>query len=123
MAESLLFKKRMLGELVERVPEVMKGYDSKTGHFMSGRAWDQRGQRHMYPLAIAYSTKTENNPYYRDPKLLGVIVKAGDALVEAQDEQGRWLFTKSDGSVWGRRWQEWTYSRWVDTFEIIRDDM
>lgn len=122
-ADDLRFRERVLGETIERVPEVMAEYDDATGRFVSGRAWDQRRQRRMHVLAVAYSTKAEGNRYYRDQDLLGAIVKAGNALIEAQDERGRWQYTKSDGSQWGWRYQEWTYSRWVDTFELIREDM
>jgi hypothetical protein len=122
-AEELRFKQQCLRELVERVPEILKGYQPKTGRFVTGRAWDQRNNQRLYPLAVLYSRQADFNPHYRDPKLLDVIVKAGNALIDAQDDRGRWLYTKSDGSTWGWRWQEWTYSRWVDAFEMIRGEM
>lgn len=121
--EEFKFKERCLQELIERVPEILQPFQPETGRFMTGRAWDQRTNRRMYPLAVLFSTKAESNPWYHSQKLLTTISKAGNALVDAQDRRGRWLYTKSDGSTWGWRYQEWTYSRWVETFELIRDHM
>ncbi len=122
-AEELTFKDRLLRELVQRVPEVLESYQPETGRFVTGRAWDQRSNQRMFPLAVVYTTKADFNSRYHDAALLDIIIKSGHALIDAQDNRGRWLYTKSNGSTWGWRWQEWTYSRWVDTFEIIRDDM
>ena len=63
------------------------------------------------------------NRYYRDPKLLDVIVKAGDSLIENMDGKGQWIFFKKDGSTWGRIWMPWTYSRWIRTYRLVRDDL
>ena len=50
-------------------------------------------------------------------------MKAGDALIADMDASGQWEFRKKDGSTWGPIWMPWTYSRWVRTFALIRDDM
>lgn len=122
-SDDLRFRQRLLGEMIRQIPDVLAGYHPDTGRFQTGRAWDQRAQRRMHILAVAYTTPAERNPYHQSKRLLGIIVKAGDALIEAQDDRGRWLYTKSDGSQWGWRYQEWTYSRWVDTFELVREHM
>ena len=50
-------------------------------------------------------------------------MKAGDALIDDMDAQGQWVFRKKDGSTWGMISMPWTYSRWIQTFQLIRRDM
>lgn len=120
--DELVYKERLLGELVKKVPAILKTFDAQTGRFGSG-IWICGDQHPMYPLAVAYSTPGDKNPYYHDPKLLSVIVKSGDPLIEKMDGEGRWIFEKKDGSTWGMIWMPWTYSRWIRTFGLIRDQM
>lgn len=121
-AADLHYKDHLLQNLVEDVPTILKSFDSETGRFGSG-IWICRDQHDMYPLAVAYTTKAEGNPYYGDPELLKVIVKAGDPLLKNMDERGQWVFAKKDGSTWGKIWMPWTYSRWIRTFQLIEDRM
>ncbi len=116
------YKQRLLPILVEAVPGLLKTYDKETGQFGEG-IWTCRDQERMYPLAVAYATPDPDNPYYKDQHLLEVITKAGDALIEDADETGQWVFRKKDGSTWGSRWMPWTYSRWIRTYGLIREDM
>lgn len=121
-ADDLACKDRLIEQLAENVPGILKSFDSETGRFGSG-IWICRDQHPMYPLAVAYTTQAEGNRYYKDPELLKVIVKSGDPLIENMDEQGRWIFEKKDGSTWGMIWMPWTYSRWIRTFALVRDAM
>lgn len=121
-AADLQYKDRLLEELVEDVPTILRSFDGETGSFGSG-IWICRDQHDMYPLAVVYTTKAEGNPYYEDPELLKVIVKSGDPLLKNMDERGQWVFAKKDGSTWGKIWMPWTYSRWVRTFQLIEDRM
>jgi len=118
----LIYKEQLLRELIKRVPQILEQYDCESGRFGQG-IWIVNDQHKMYPLAVVYKTKADVNPYYNDASLLEVIMKAGDALVEDMDEQGRWEFRKKDGSTWGPIHMPWTYSRWIRTFGLIRDDM
>lgn len=118
----LEYKDRLLQNLVESVPTILKSFDSDTGRFGSG-IWICGDQHPMYPLAVAYATEAVGNPYFEDPELLKVIVKAGDPLLKNMDERGQWVFTKKDGSTWGKIWMPWTYSRWIRTFQLVCDDM
>ena len=117
-----VYKDRLLDELIEKVPAILETFDAQTGRFGSG-IWICRDQHSMYPLAVAYSTPADGNPYSHDQELLNVIVKSGDPLIENMDDRGRWIFEKKDGSTWGMIWMPWTYSRWIRTFGLIRDDM
>ncbi len=121
-AADLEFKDRLLDVLVEKVPGILKSFDPESGRFGTG-IWICGDQNSMYPLAVAYATEGEENRYYKDPELLKVIAKSGDPLIENMDEQGRWIFEKKDGSTWGMIWMPWTYSRWIRTFALVREDM
>jgi len=121
-ADELRYKEELVARLSQRVPDILRTYDSKTGRFGTG-IWICGDQDAMYPLAVAYATKGKSNRYYKSPELLRVIIKAGDLLIEKADPQGRWVFEKKDGSTWGMVWMPWTYSRWIRTFGLIRDDM
>lgn len=115
------YKQRLLGDLVKQVPGILRTFDAKTGRFGSG-IWICRDQQEMYPLAVAYATAGPGNKYYEDPKLLAVIAKAGDALIDDMDAHGQWVFRKKDGSTWGMTRMCWTYSRWIRTFALVGGD-
>jgi hypothetical protein len=119
-AADLIYKERLLDDLVKQVPGILKTFNPETGTFGRG-IWNCRDQNAMYPLAVAYATEGKNNPYYHDPELLEVIAKSADPLIDAMNDQGQWVFRKKDGSTWGNIWMPWTYSRWARTFGLIRD--
>lgn len=121
-AAELTFKERLLGELVKQVPGILDSFDPKTGRFGSG-IWICMDQNAMYPLAAAYASPGAGNPFHNDPELLQTIMKAGDALIDDMDAEGCWVFRKKDGSTWGNIRMPWTYSRWIRTFQLIRDRM
>ncbi len=118
----LSFKDALAGGLARQVPDLLRTFDADTGRFGKG-IWISTDQNRMYPLAVAYACKRGDKRYYKDATLLNVLVKAGDALIEDADEKGQWVFRKKDGSTWGKIWMPWTYSRWVRSYELIRDDM
>lgn len=121
-AEQLEFKERALADLVKQVPGILQAFDAKTGRFGSG-VWICQDQEQMYPLAAAYAAPAKNNPYHKDPKLLEVIIQAGDALIQDMNAEGQWVFRKKDGSTWGNIRMPWTYSRWIRTFQAVGQDM
>jgi len=122
LGEELKYKDRLLSELLRKVPAILKTYDAKTGHFGQG-IWICSDQNVMFPLAVAYSHQAPDNKYFKDKQLLETIMKAGDALAADADKDGKWVFRKKDGSEWGMIRMPWTYSRWIRTFMLIRDDM
>ena len=121
-AADLIYRERLLDDLVKQVPGILKTFNAETGTFGSG-IWICRDQQEMYPLAVAYATEGKNNPYYHDPEVLKVIAKSADPLIENMNDQGQWVFRKKDGSTWGNIWMPWTYSRWARAFGLVRDDM
>ncbi|GMU23137.1 MAG: hypothetical protein AMXMBFR13_32200 [Phycisphaerae bacterium] len=116
------FQDLLAARLVQQVPEVLATFDARTGRFGQG-IWICTDQNAMYPLAVAYATRAEGNPHHKSTALLEAIIKAGDALIADADASGQWVFRKKDGSTWGKIYMPWTYSRWVRSFALIRDDM
>ncbi|MEN6625198.1 MAG: hypothetical protein ABFD69_03105 [Candidatus Sumerlaeia bacterium] len=119
-ASDLVYRGRLHAELVRQVPDLLKGFDPGTGRFGKG-IFICTDQHPMFALAVAYSIP--GSAYYKDSALLDVIMKAGDALIAAQDADGKWRFDKKDGSYWGQIYMPWTYSRWIRTYAIIKYDM
>jgi len=118
----LRYRNDFIRELANRVPDILKSQNPKTGRFGTG-IWIVNDQHPIFPLAVAWATESKDNPYYHDPKVLEAIMSAGDALIEDADSQGRWEFRKKDGSTWGQIYMPWTYSRWVRAYGLIRDGM
>ena len=116
------FKARCLHDLVSQVPEILNSQDPKTGHFGTG-IWISIDQNVLLPLAAAWSYHDARNPYYHNPRVLDAIMLGGDALIEAQDKDGKFLFLKKDGSKWGQIYQPWIYTRWLRAFQMIRSAM
>jgi len=118
----LRFKEDFLSRLVAWVPEILKQQDPETGRFGTG-VWIVNDQEVMFPLAVAWSYKSPQNPYYRDSRVLDAIVKAGDALIADMKPDGRWEFRKKDGSTWGDIYMPWTYAAWIKTYSLIRQSI
>lgn len=110
----------LIKSLVKSVDETLKAYHPETGRFGTD-PWICTDQNVLLPLAAAWSIKDPANPYYHDKKLLAVIGKGGEALVDDQDADGKWLFRKKDNSTWGMTYMPWTYSRWIRAYVLVRD--
>jgi hypothetical protein len=116
------FKQEFLPDLVQSVPKILKSQDQGSGHFGTG-LWIPADQSVIYPLGVAWALKDPANRWYHDPKLLEAIIRGGDALILAQDAEGRWVFRKKDNSTWGKHFDPWVYSRWVRAFSLISNAM
>lgn len=110
----------LIKSLVNSVGETLKTYHPETGRFGT-EPWVCGDQNVLLPLAAAWSLKHPANPYYHDKKLLEVIAKGGEALVDDQDDQGKWMFRKKDYSTWGPILMPWTYSRWIRAYVLVKD--
>ena len=110
----------LLDCVVKSVPDTLKSYDPQTGEFGT-KPWICNDQQVMFPLAVAWAAPGRNNPYYHNTEILKIIAKAGEKLVDEQDESGRWTFRKKDNSTWGQSHITWTYTRWIRTFNLVKD--
>ncbi len=108
----------LLQSLVQSVPVQLAQFDAKTGRFQA-QNWQAKNQNVIFSLAAAWQLASKANPYHGDEALLAVISKAGEALTEAQDENGAWPMTA------GSRPQRLpgTYSRWVRAYMIVKDHL
>jgi len=112
----------LVAALVSEVPAILKAQNPENGRF-GGEPWTCQDQNVILPLAVAWATQSPANPYYHDQKLLLAVCRGGDALTNAQDDQGMWPFRKKDSSTWGQIHMPWTYSRWIRAYAVIRDAM
>ena len=110
----------LLKSLVGAVPQYLEDYHPETGRFGT-EPWLCQDQNLIFPLAAAWAIEDENNPWYHDQKVLQAIARGGEALLDAQDKEGKWTFRKKDGSTWGQIHQPWTYSRWVRAYSLARE--
>lgn len=116
------YKAAFLKQLVSGASTILKTLDPATGRFGAG-IWIVTDQNVLLPLAAAWAVRDPANPHYHSPEVLEAIMKGGDALIEAQDARGMWVFRKKDNSTWGDIFMPWTYSRWIRAFGLIRDAM
>ena len=105
--------------LYASIPDILDS-QRENGQFGS-EPWICRDQHSIYPLAAAWMF--DDSPFHGDDRLLQAIVTGGNALIEAQDENGMWTFLKKDYSTWGQIYMPWTYSRWIRAFQIVREAM
>jgi hypothetical protein len=110
----------LIKALVKSVDATLKTYHPETGRFGT-EPWVCGDQNVLLPLAAAWSVKDSANPYYHSAKLLAVIGKGGEALVDAQDKDGMWLFLKKDYSTWGQIYMPWTYGAWIRSYMLVKD--
>jgi hypothetical protein len=110
----------LIKSLVKSVDATLKTYHPETGRFGTD-PWICSDQNVILPLAAAWSIKDPANPLFHDKKLLAVIGKGGEALVDDQDKDGKWLFRKKDNSTWGMIYMPWTYSRWIRAYILVKD--
>src|SRR5688500_13278178 len=89
------FRIEFLQQLVRQVPTLLKQQVPEAGRFGTG-IWIVTDQNLLLPLAAAWSIKDPANPYYHDAAVLEAVMSGGDALIEAQDAKGRWVFRKKD---------------------------
>ena len=108
----------LVKSLVDGIPGILGTYDAETGQFGTD-PWISTDQNRIFPLAAAWSIDHPDNPYYQSDEVLEAIGGGGIALVDAQDETGRWRFDKKDGSYWGQIHQPWTYSRWIRAYHLV----
>ncbi len=110
----------LVGSLVERIPAITKSYHSETGRFGT-EPWICSDQNKIFPLAVAWALEDDANPYYHSDEILAMIAKGGEALVDDQDADGKWIFRKKDNSTWGQIHMPWTYSRWIRAYALVRE--
>lgn len=110
----------LVRSLAAGIEPVLASQDPENGQFGT-KPWICNDQNVLLPLAAAWSLAHPANPWHGDERLLAGIAKGGEALVDAQDENGAWIFRKKDNSTWGQVHQPWTYSRWIRAYALVRE--
>jgi hypothetical protein len=108
----------LLAGLAASVEGTLATQNPETGRFGT-EPWICGDQNVIFPLAAAWATQDEKNPWYHSDRLLQAIGKGGEALVDDQDEKGMWIFRKKDNSTWGQIHMPWTYSRWIRAYQLV----
>ena len=111
-----------LDQLIKGVTPVLKSFLEDTGRFTQG-GWSVDNQEVIYPLAYLYTLNEARNPYAGDKKLLKVALKGGDAICDAQYEDGTVEFLKNDGSNWGRIYLHETLAAWLEAYVLLQEQM
>jgi hypothetical protein len=111
-----------LDQLVKGVPPTLKSFIEETGRFAQD-GWTVDNQEVIYPLAYLYNFKDAKNPFLGDKKLLNAALKGGDAICDAQYEDGTVEFLKNDGSSWGRIYPHETLFAWLETYDLIKEQV
>ena len=114
-------KKAYLSLLAGGVEENLTRFDPDTGRFMTGDGWAVTSQDIVYPLALLYTMKDEENPYYHDERILDHIVRGADAWRDFQNPDGSVEFIKVDGSTWGPTFMPWSMYHWLECYALVRD--
>lgn len=110
---------QLLESLDGSIPDLLAS-QKENGQF-GAEPWICHDQNIILALAAAWSI--EGSIYHHNDEVLDAIVRGGYALIDAQDEEGKWTFRKKDHSTWGQIFMPWTYSRWVRAYLIMRDAM
>ena len=126
------FKPTLLQIIATGVEERLETFDEATGRFIAepigpiapGAApedlgWAVTNQDIMYALATLFVER--DSPVQGDEKILEIAARAGDAVRDFQDENGRVQFIKPDGSKWGMSYMGWTNYAWLETWALLRD--
>jgi hypothetical protein len=119
MAEVWNPEPEFLESLDAAVPGILAS-QKENGQFGT-EPWVCGDQNVIFSLAAAWHLK--ESEYHRNDTVLQAIVRGGDALIHAQDEEGKWTFLKKDYSEWGQIFMPWTYSRWIRAYQIVRESM
>ncbi len=126
------YRPKLLEIIAAGVKGRLDNFDEATGRFITeptgpvapganpeDLGWAVTNQDIMYALATVYVES--DNPYHRDPDILEIAGRAGDAVRDFQDPEGRVEFVKRDGSRWGKTYMCWTNYAWLEAFALLRE--
>lgn len=110
---------QLLESLDAAVPDILAS-QKENGQFGT-EPWISTDQNVMLALAAAWSR--EQSSHYHSEAVLDAVVRGGDALIEAQDDEGKFTFRKKDHSTWGQILMPWIYSRWMRAYSLVGEAM
>ena len=124
----------LLDLIASGVEEKLATFDEATGRFITpptgpiapgaqpeDLGWIVTNQDIMYALATLFVEP--DSPLHGDPEILEIAGRAGDAVRDFQDAEGKVEFIKPDGSKWGMTYMGWTNYAWLETWALLRDHL
>lgn len=127
-------KSRLLELLALAVEQALPRFDEQSGRFLTppegppapgalpeDLGWCPINQDLMYAFATAYTEP--HNPYFGNPRILDLALRAGDAIRDFQYPDGQVEFLKADGSKWGPTFMPWTNYAWLETYALLRREL
>ncbi|NLO04243.1 MAG: hypothetical protein GX131_00300 [candidate division WS1 bacterium] len=131
MTNRAQYRQRILQLMADVVPQKLETFDEVTGRFITepngpiapgarpeDLGWAVTNQDAIHALAVLFIEGPE--PWQRNPELLDVIGRAGDAIRDFQDDAGQVEFVKADGSKWGMTYMPWTNYAWLEAWAMLR---
>lgn len=125
------YRPMLLQTMADAVEEALARFDEATGRFITpptgpiapgarpeDLGWIVTNQDIIYALATLYLEP--GTRWQGDARLLEVIGRAGDAIREFQDPEGRVEFLKPDGSRWGMTYMGWTNYAWLEAWALLQ---
>ena len=118
------WRDQILQYLAAGVTAAKKRFDPETGRFLAeGGGWAVTMQDVVLPLALLYTADVPANRLHGRKALLTLASRAGDALRDWQDSDGRFEFVKTDGSKWGKTYMPWSMYHWLEAYALLRDHL
>lgn len=115
-------KAKLMEWMAAAVDAAETAQDPATGRFLAPNGgWAITLQDVILVLGTLYVTPHEKNPWHGDERVLRLCARGGNALVDAQDENGTFEFIKTDGSRWGRTYMPWTFYHWLEAHALLKD--
>ena len=118
------FRDLIIEHMVKGVPAAKKRFDRKTGWFRyvgEGASARLREQDIIISIALLYTADSPANTMRGSKEVLALASRAGDALLDDMDSEGRFSGLKTDGSDWGRGYSCWTAYYWLEAYVLLRD--
>lgn len=125
------YRPLLLQVMADGVEEALARFDESTGRFITeptgpiapgaqpeDLGWIVTNQDIIYALATLYLEP--GTRWQGDARLLEVVGRAGDAIRDFQDDEGRVEFIKPDGSRWGMTYMGWTNYAWLETWALLQ---
>ena len=115
-------REKIILSMHRSLEEYRKTQDITTGRFLAPNGgWAITMQDPILPFAYLY--RNPGTPYYKDASVYKVILDAVRALRNHQNPDGRMEFIKVDGSTWGPIYMPWTWYHWLETYELMKDEL
>ena len=120
------FRELIIEHMVKGVPAAKKRFDPKMGWFRyvgDGVSARLREQDIIISIALLYTADSPANTMRGSKEILALASRAGDALLDDMDSEGRFSGLKTDGSDWGRGYSCWTAYYWLEAYALLRDHL